>query len=430
VTKRKTQTPGSANRALHPRLATVLSEIEDVIRRHVVFPSPAAARVLAVWVAETHTWPVARPHATPIVDIYSPEPECGKTTTGEVLAALVNQPEFMSNISPAALYRIVDGEQPTLIWDEFDWLLKSDRRDDVIALLNAGYRAGNAVVRCEPPTFEPRRFDAFCPKVIIRIDDGPLPPTLKSRTLPIELRRRLPDEDIESFRREHREELGLLRGRIAKTVQSASRRLAKARPDGLEGLSDRQAEVVERMAAIADLAGEDRGAQFRQDAIELFAAGNADTDTRTLSGLMLEHIREAFRDATAKQLFSDEIVAALNDREDAPWRRFGNDNMGVDATYLAKRLRSYGIRPQTVRRGEKTAKGYKRTQFEDVWKRYRPLETDELARLRSTTPTKGRNNPLHRHTGSRERDVVTGGDGPSLERPINGRRRKLTMKRP
>lgn len=100
---------------------------------------------------------------------------------------------------------------------------------------------------------------------------------------------------------------------------------------------------VERMAAIADLAGEDRGAQFRQDAIELFAAGNADTDTRMLSGLMLEHIREAFRDATAKQLFSDEIVAALNDREDAPWRRFGNDNMGVDATYLGKRLRSYGI---------------------------------------------------------------------------------------
>jgi hypothetical protein len=72
------------------------------------------------------------------------------------------------------------------------------------------------------------------------------------------------DEDIESFRRGHREELGALRGRIAKTVQSASRRLATARPDGLEGLSDRQAEVVERMAAIADLAGEDRGAQFRQ----------------------------------------------------------------------------------------------------------------------------------------------------------------------
>ena len=146
----------------------------------------------------------------------------------------------------------------------------------------------------------------------------------------------------------------------------------------------------------------------------------------------MSHIREAFRDATAKQLFSDEIVAALNDREDAPWRRFGNDNMGVDASYLAKRLRSYGIRPQTVRRGEKTAKGYKRTQFEDAWKRYCPLETDELARLngRSTTPTKGRNNPSHRHTGSRERDVVTGGDGPSLERPINGRRRKLTIKRP
>jgi hypothetical protein len=134
--------------------------MEDVIRRHVVFPSPAAARVLAVWVAETH-YLAGRPapHAMPIIDIYSPEPECGKTTTGKVLAALVNQPEFMSNISPATLYRIVDGEQPTLIWDEFDWLLKSDRRDDVIALLNAGYRAGNAVVRCEPPTFEPRRFE-------------------------------------------------------------------------------------------------------------------------------------------------------------------------------------------------------------------------------------------------------------------------------
>jgi hypothetical protein len=37
---------------------------------------------------------------------------------------------------------------------------------------------------------------------------------------------------------------------------------------------------------------------------------------------------------------------------------------------MARLLKRYEIKPTTMRIGEDTAKGYKRHQFEDAWKRY------------------------------------------------------------
>jgi hypothetical protein len=46
--------------------------------------------------------------------------------------------------------------------------------------------------------------------------------------------------------------------------------------------------------------------------------------------------------------------------------------MALTPSGLASHLRPFGIRPDSVRFGGKTLKGYQRLQFEDAWRRYLP----------------------------------------------------------
>ena len=62
--------------------------------------------------------PVAR--VAPILAITSPQKRCGKTTVIDLLKRLVHRPLAASNVTPAALFRVVDQHNPTLLVDEAD----------------------------------------------------------------------------------------------------------------------------------------------------------------------------------------------------------------------------------------------------------------------------------------------------------------------
>ena len=64
------------------------------------------------------------------------------------------------------------------------------------------------------------------------------------------------------------------------------------------------------------------------------------------------------------------ILNALHDLPESPW----NDLKGkpINDRGLAVRLRQYGIESKQVRIGEVTLKGYTRSDFFDVWRRYVP----------------------------------------------------------
>lgn len=48
----------------------------------------------------------------------SPEPMFGKSTVMKLLKVFCNQAEMVSKITPAAIYRLIERDQPTLIFDE------------------------------------------------------------------------------------------------------------------------------------------------------------------------------------------------------------------------------------------------------------------------------------------------------------------------
>src|SRR5260221_610896 len=78
--------------------------------------------------------------------INSPEKGCGKTTVLDVVGRTCSRPLFTSNITPAALFRVVEAVQPTLLIDEADSFAAEN--EELRGVINSGHtRSGAFVIR-------------------------------------------------------------------------------------------------------------------------------------------------------------------------------------------------------------------------------------------------------------------------------------------
>ena len=92
------------------------------IRQYVVL-SDTQADTVTLWTAHTHAFDAAE--STPYLAITSAEKRSGKTRLLEVLSLIVAHPWLTGRVSPAALYRRIHAERPTLLLDESDSAFKS-----------------------------------------------------------------------------------------------------------------------------------------------------------------------------------------------------------------------------------------------------------------------------------------------------------------
>jgi hypothetical protein len=90
--------------------AALLDDITAELRRHVVFPNDGA-ETSALFVLHAHGHGAAR--VSPLLALVSPVIGCGKTTALTVLAELVPEPLFVSDLTPAGL---VPRPQPRQIY--------------------------------------------------------------------------------------------------------------------------------------------------------------------------------------------------------------------------------------------------------------------------------------------------------------------------
>lgn len=356
-------------------LGELLDQVELFIRRYVILDE-AQAVAAALWTAHTHAIEAA--YATAYLFITSPEPECGKTRLLEVLHELVREPLFTMNVSEAALFRAIDTYQPTLLFDEVDAVFSTKARergtrDDLAALVNAGYRRGGFVLRMGGGNHTKlQKFGVFSAKALAGL--GTLPPTLASRCLHFELRRRRADEKVaDFFPQDVAGEAGRLNGHVARWAETALDELSAARPDRVDGLRDRQNEVWRPLLAIAKLAGDAWLARARRAAVGL-AAGETN-DEPSLGLLLLSDIRAVFEESDAERLSTRDLLWALTRFEESPWGEwwFNPADGGLNKAgprRLSKLLRPYGIRSSVVRIGADTPRGYRHEDFFDAWERF------------------------------------------------------------
>ncbi len=335
--------------------AELLDDVRRFVARFVAFPSRAALNAVTLWTAHAHT--VDASDSSPRLALLSPEPGSGKTRTLEVLELLVPRPMHALNAAVAPIFRSIQAERPTLLFDEVDAIFgrhgKDDPAEDLRGLLNAGHRKGASVPRCVGKDFKVERFPVYAAAALAGLGD--LPDTLMSRSIIVRMRRRAPGEHVEPFRRRVHSPAGEeLRARLVEWAESVSSEIEGAWPELPDGIVDRSADVWEPLLAIAESAGRHWPETARAACVEL-AAVAAGRDA-SLGIRLLADIRIVLTKAKADRMPTDLLLDKLHALDEAPW----SDLRGkpLDARGLARRVGQYEVKPHQFKVEEVKVRGY------------------------------------------------------------------------
>jgi hypothetical protein len=374
--------------------AELLTETRAFVARFCSFPDEHALVAVTLWAAHAHM--VEHFHTTPRLALLSPEAGSGKTRVLEILDLMVPEPMFCLSASPAAIFRTLSSTQNTLLVDEVDTIFsrrgKDDGNEDLRALLNAGYKRGATIPRCVGRNHEVQHFAVFAATALAGLGD--LPDTVMSRSIIIRMRRRAPNEQIESYRpRAHQGAGHALRERLAAWASRVGTSAGAAWPDMPEGVVDRPAEVWEPLIAVADAAGGSWPARARAACLALVKVA---AERRASLGVrLLTDLRLIFGEADT--LHTSTILERLHNGDehglevDAPWADLNGKPLNERG--LASMLGKYGIGPRPIRIGAKVARGYAREDLHDPWQRYLPGHSPKGSVTSVTSVTNGTNPP-------------------------------------
>lgn len=349
--------------------AVLLDATAAAIRRHVVL-SETACDATAVWIV--HTYLADRFPISPRLGVVSPTKRCGKTTLLDVLGCLVLRPLPTANVTPAAVFRVIEMFRPTLLIDEADTFIRDS--DELRGVLNSGHRKGGQVLRTVGEDHEPRAFSTYGPCAVALI--GALPDTLSDRAVAIDLKRRLKTEQIEPFRCDRAGHLDVLARKAARWASDNGGRVGELDPEVPEGIINREADNWRPLLAIAEVAGGNWPERARKAAEAAHAAGG-EGEAAPIE-VLLGDIKAIFAEKGEDKLTSADLVEALVKIEGRPWAELGRNRKPLTQNRLARMLKPLGIAPAKIRVADKTPNGYLATLFADAFARFCPEGGSEL----------------------------------------------------
>jgi Protein of unknown function (DUF3631) len=362
-------------------IAELLTNIEAVIKKHVILADHAAA-ALAVWVLHTYTFEMRDTVA--YVAIESPEKRCGKTTLLSVLAAMACKPLIASNITVGALFRSVHTCSPTLFIDEADTFMAGNgtmrgiinsgntRRTAYVLRLSAGRKpsphpdplpshrmgAERGQQSAESTDSGLKKYSCWCPKVIAMI--GEVPDTIADRSIVVKMARKLTTEACVPLAQLDTAEIKAKCARFALDMGQGIGSSPKIRCDGL---NDRAADTFDPLFVIAHLASEDWETKLRAAALSL--SSTADTENSG-SGLIMDII-DIFVDTGREKIFTRDLIPLLRD---GGLKSQVLQPVNITEYQISKILRRYGIKPISVRIGKEVKNGYHAIDFREAVRRY------------------------------------------------------------
>jgi hypothetical protein len=352
-------------------LENALTATEELLRKVIVLKLDAHYWALTLWIAFCYS--VQEFDFAPRLCFWSPEKRCGKSLALEVVSHLLPNPLMTSSISSPALFRILDKDKTRVILiDESDTVFgrngDKEKAEGLRQLLNASFKRGQSVIRCEPPNFEPREFLIFAPIALAGIGTNAIPETVADRALMIEMRRMLPSETILEFESDEIEKFfSPIKEKLELFARENEIRYRDLRPElPRDSLNPRARDLWKPLYKVAECAGEEWIQKARLASVAL-SAGESDPEEASLSLRLLSDTREVFRE---ERLATRELIDRLSELEESPWVYLERFNPSV----LAHLLKNYGIKPKPFSGGK--VRGYYRKAFEDPWSRYLdPLQT-------------------------------------------------------
>jgi hypothetical protein len=248
--------------------SALIGEIERFLRRYVAFVDRSQALFLALWVAGTHVYEVF--DAFGYLVLTAATKRAGKTRLLELLSFLTPRARPVADITPAALFALIEDEKPTLLIDEAERFATSQK--DFRAIVNSGYRRGGTVMRRQGDGI--RQYRIYCPKVFAIIGD--VYDTLRDRSIITNLRRaHAPHRFIYTEAQSEGKEL---RDRLTELMAIHSQSIADAYSDlgRLEFLTDREEEIWTPLFTLCRVLCPDRWDELIRSAVDISTAKTAE----------------------------------------------------------------------------------------------------------------------------------------------------------
>ena len=367
----------------------VLDGICKELKRFVVMEDSFYLAV-ALWIVLTYLHDVV--DILPILLITSPVEDCGKSTLLELVLYLSNRPIPASNISAAAVFRVIGDNCPTLVLDEADSYMQED--EVMRGVINSGHKRQFAfVIRVVNDRGETAQFSTWCPKAIARI--GQPKRTILSRSIPIRLERKAKGIKTEKLKSAHGLELEDVRRKVSRLANDI-RGQVRLFKSNVDWLSNRAGDNWEPLFAIATAAGEECLKKIEAAARKM--SRKAAQDSKSFGHYLLESLGVIFaerRQVLEKQKFSFEegkgffiktadLLSTLNDDDEAPWREHKDE--ALTATRMARELKEYDITSHKPKKGEDRAKGYWSNEVEAAVEKYK---TEVAAKSADKTEAEG-----------------------------------------
>jgi hypothetical protein len=362
----------TSNPSADPERVNPLGLIVHLLQEYVALREPHEYIAVALWALHTHVYGDFM--VTPRLALRSPVAGCGKTVLLDLLSKLVAKPAKFDSVTAAAIYHLTDETHPTLLIDEADNLsLGLTTNGKMRAIFNSGHRRGGRVaIRDQGET---RTFQVFTPLALALPDAMVgLPRTLNSRCITLSMQRADRARVLKRFDANH-PDLALDATYRQILLWRRDPTVLDPEPEMPPTIRNRLADNWRPLISIADNLG--WGVQARS-ALLKFATEYQDADARIT---LLDDIRKVFDARGPDRISTHALLDELHMLNDADWKEF----LGVRGeqqphrlrdSELASMLREFKIRPRTLwpptkRTPDiKSTKGYLRSQFEQVWRRY------------------------------------------------------------
>jgi hypothetical protein len=363
----------------------IFETLYDYITKFIVFQSEDEPVIITNWIV--HTYLIHLFDYTPYLHIFSATKQCGKS----LLLSLINDLSYKSNMVinfTESIFRFLDKEEPTLCIDEIDKLNK-EKEDSVWGIINNGFsRRGGFVLRTVGNNFEPKQFKNFSAKVLSGIDRSSIPDTVQDRSIPIELVRKLNSEPVARFR--HREQIQII-DEITTMLEPLTTATARSFDDENSLFDETHENAL--IETYEDLIQNDRALDIVEPLVVVASMGTVDWLEKTINAVarltnrqdeedmnidleilrVCNHIR--MYNLGSKHIFSSDLVDSIRKQSDTELAHL--NGYGIDQSYLAKRLKVFGIRSKKVRIGTETKQGYEWNDFVDPAKRFLNIEFEE-----------------------------------------------------
>jgi hypothetical protein len=370
-----------------------LDRIDHFIRRFLILPNESDYTIVSLWIA--HTYFTHKIKTTPRLAIISPEYGCGKSRVLEVLESLTFKGEKLDHHTRSYLMRTVDlireefGRPPTLLIDEIDSVFraKNEEGEATRAFANTGYRATGFYGITEGDSKKtPTKFRTFAPMALAGKGEV-LPESVMTRAVIIRLQRRMGNEFIEDFLTDYVAfEAEELREELLGWSDYCAQDISVLNPE--LPVRDRDREVWLPLFLVAHLADSEwiKRAELALANIEEAKSDNTLPRERQL----LSDIWKIFQGQEKDKIRSSVIILELIGMADSEWETY-NFGKPINERALAKKLRTYGIKPAQIRfENGVGAKGYHRSEIESAVRRYLDPSipaTSETTETPETEPT-------------------------------------------